>query len=169
MAVCCTSLSHHWRSFLWSVWGLTRRPTSGQCLEIQRFCLEHPVLNGMSSSNPSSQDSGSYVEEEAKSCKSQKRWVAPRKQCLSDTSRLLHIPVQRLAVHTQPVWVRAIWISVLWEDVDMGSYHQSRNSPQLTSTLKRKQLDFSCGVLLCGYNNHTKGRPHTLQQMAHTK
>lgn len=48
----------------------------GQCAELET--LGHSVLNGMSPPNPSPQDSGTPVQEEAGSFKSQRGWRAPR-------------------------------------------------------------------------------------------
>ena len=58
--------------------------------------LEHSVLNGMSSSNPSLRAQGTLWRRRQKDCKNQKGWMTPRKYCVPVTTGLTHMNSQRL-------------------------------------------------------------------------
>jgi hypothetical protein len=53
--------------------------------------LKHSGLNGMSSQSPPLRDQRIIRKRRQKDCKSQRGWMTPRKQCLPDTTGLMHI------------------------------------------------------------------------------
>jgi hypothetical protein len=63
-------LTHYQRSVLWQEMR-TDTKTSSWTVYTEREILEHAVLNGMSSSNPSSQGLGNYMVEEVEDGKIQ--------------------------------------------------------------------------------------------------
>lgn len=72
----------------YSRWEQTETQKWTLCIEWEIF--DQSVLNGISSSNPSSYVSGSYVEGGAE-CKSQMAWLILKKHCLSETKILKHM------------------------------------------------------------------------------